>query len=228
MNSQTEQQTTLRDLIFILFKHKIIIAACLFSVTTTVYLIVSQKVPKYKATTTLLLKFGRENAFRFSTPDGTSTIWDKDKKDSMNSEMAILQGRDLAKATLIDVGLENIYPFLAYEKTPTDNSTDFSYPLEQAINIFLKSFNMKTIEKSTIFKIDFFHTNPNVAALTLNKFVDNYLVHHLKIYQEPEQFIFFTTQVSKYKKFLITQKLLCSIISKIMIFYIFNNNKLSC
>ncbi len=65
MNTQTEQQTTLRDLIFILFKHKIIIAACLFSVTITVFLIISQKVPEYKATTTLLLKFGRENAFRF-------------------------------------------------------------------------------------------------------------------------------------------------------------------
>ncbi len=121
----------------------------------------------------------------------------------MNSEMAILQGRDLAKATLIDIGLKNIYPFLAYGKTPVaDNATFFSRPLEKAINIFLSSFRMKAIEKSTIFKIDFFHTNPDVATSSLNKFVDNYLIHHLNIYQEPEQLIFFKTQVSKYKKFL--------------------------
>ena len=53
MTSQTEQQKTIRDIVFLLFKHKIIIAACLFSVAITVFLILSQKVPRYKATTTV-------------------------------------------------------------------------------------------------------------------------------------------------------------------------------
>jgi len=222
MNTQTENQPTLRDLVYILFKHKVIIAVCLFSIVTSVILITSTKVKTYKATTTLLLKFGRENAYRHSTPEGTSTVWDNNKKERVNSEIAILSGRDLAEATLLDIGLENIYPWAVpgaatdntttdittTDITTTDNTTTdnpFSLSnilLAKAIKVFLGSLIIEPIEKSDILGVSFFHPDPSVAASSLNKFIDNYLIHHLKIYQEPEQFIFFTTQVAKYKEIL--------------------------
>ena len=203
MNFGSDKQTTLRDIIYTLFKHKIIILVCFISVVISVNQLTGKKQDIYKASTSLLVKTGRENLYRFSTPQGTSTVMDGSSKvERMNNELAILRGRDLIKLVIEDIGIENIYPWLLIKKTPENNNAPTIPPIETAIGIFGFNLGLKAIDKSNIIQISFTHFNPHIAAKAANTVVDHFLIQHLKIYLQPEQLNFFEGQVEKYKEIL--------------------------
>jgi uncharacterized protein involved in exopolysaccharide biosynthesis len=203
MNTVTENQTTLRDIIFILFKRKTIILICFFSVIISVTLITGQKKQVYLTSTSLLVKLGRENLFRNSTPEGTRTFMDSSKNiERMNTELTILRSHDLIKSVIEDIGIKNIYPFLLFMKSSDNNTTPSIPPIEIAIGNFLGNLSLKAVAKSNIINISFKHPNPVTAAKAANTLVDHFLVQHLRIFQQPEQLIFFEVQVEKYKEIL--------------------------
>ncbi len=198
MINNIEYQANLKDVLSAVFKHKLLIFACTFIVVTSVIIITSEKKRLFQAETSLLIKMGRENIFSHTSPIGTQTMVNTANKAIMKSELAILGARDLAEATLMDIGLKNIYPDFANSKT--NNSTGINYGVETAIRLFQASISKRNIENTNLLNITFIHTDPFIAATSLNKFVDNYLIQHLKIYQEPGQFIFIKKQVETYKK----------------------------
>jgi uncharacterized protein involved in exopolysaccharide biosynthesis len=197
MNIQTESLPTVRNLLFILFKHKIIIIICTISVVISVILLTANKPTLYETSTKLLLKPGRESVYRLSPAEGGGILRDAAKQERMNSELAILNGHDLIKSVIEDIGIENIYPWM--QSNEKSNSKKTSAVPEQAIDILRMSIYAHPIKKSDILNISFRHQNPETAAKVLNTLVDNFLVEHLNIYQEPGELLFFEEQVKLYK-----------------------------
>jgi len=203
MNPQKEYHTTLRDVIFILFKHKILILICLFSVVITVAKITANQIPAYLATTKLLIKIGRENVYQYTTPGSTRTIMDSSTKiERMNTELTILRGRDLINSVIEDIGLKNIYPWLAPRKDLDNNTSPSKIQIERAIAMFKNDLSLNAMERSNIINVGFIHANPVTAAIIANTLVDHFLIEHLRIYQNPERLNFFEDQVKKYKDIL--------------------------
>ena len=72
MDTTLEPQGTLRDIFYIIFKHKVKICTLFFTVVLTVTAGSFLMSPTYEATSKILLKFGRENVYTPTTPAGAA------------------------------------------------------------------------------------------------------------------------------------------------------------
>jgi len=201
MTTSTLITTTPRDILHIIFKYKWMILFLVFCVVTTVIQIINRQPVIYVADTKLLLKVGRENLYRHTTPEGTSAIWDRAMQERLNSELVILNGRDLHRSVIEKIGVFKLYPFLAFTKNiDNDPNQPQVPPMERAIKIFSRALNSGVLEKSNIIQITFAHGNPNVAAKVLNTLVDLFLIRHLELYQQPAEKDFFNQKLSEYRQ----------------------------
>ena len=108
--TQVFDATNLRDLLTILFKHKVKIVVTFIVVFVGVTLF-AFSIPKlYEAKSVLLVKFGREFLQRPEAGAGTGFAIPPDT--IMRGEISILTSRDLINTVIKTVGIENIYPGL--------------------------------------------------------------------------------------------------------------------
>jgi len=192
----------LRDYLNILFKHKskiIIIFLTTVLIVTVVTFLMS---PIYEASSQLLVKFGRENIYSPAniTATGSQVLFDLSKEDRINSEVEIIKGRNLIEKVVSDLGVKKIYPDLE-EKTSI--SVSFSKklsPFEKAVLIFQKKLTVEGVKKSDIINVTFQHKDPVIAAQVVNKLIDVFLEHHIKVYKQSQNYDFFDEQVKLLEK----------------------------
>jgi uncharacterized protein involved in exopolysaccharide biosynthesis len=159
--------------------------------------------PTYEASSKILVKFGRENVYMPTTPAGggsSQVLLDPSREERINSAVEMFQGRNILEQVIHDVGATKIYP--ALDKKPwisLGTSTKMS-PADRALLIFQKKISVEAVKKSNIINITFQHKDPAVAAQVVNKLVDVFLDQHLKVYQEPGGYNFFSNQVSVLEK----------------------------
>ena len=113
---QQNQESSLRDFLAVLFRHKYAILIIFFTVLATVTLGSFLMSPTYEARSSLLIKFGREYIFRSEvgerSPD-TRPLTPLDLEEVANSEIQILTSRGLIEKVITTLKVENIYPDLA-------------------------------------------------------------------------------------------------------------------
>ena len=73
MDTPFEPQGTLRDILYIIFKHKVKMLILFFTVVLTVTIGSFLMSPTYEASSKILLKFGRENVYTPTTPAGSGS-----------------------------------------------------------------------------------------------------------------------------------------------------------
>jgi uncharacterized protein involved in exopolysaccharide biosynthesis len=206
MNSDTDTGTespgNLRDFLNILFKHKSKIIIIFLTTVVAVTVITFLMSPIYEASSQLLVKFGRENVYSPTsvTATGSQVLFDLSKEDRINSEVEILQGRNLIEKVVSDLGVKKIYPDLE-EKTSI--SVSFSKklsPFEEAVLEFQKRLSVEGVKKSDIINVTFQHKDPVIAAQVVNKLIDVFLEHHIKVYKQSQNYDFFDDQVKLLEK----------------------------
>jgi uncharacterized protein involved in exopolysaccharide biosynthesis len=202
MDTTFEPQGTLRDILYIVFKHKVKICTLFFTVVLTVTagsLIMS---PTYEASSKILLKFGRENVYSPTTPagGGTPIVMDLSREERLNSEVEMLTGRNLAERVIRDIGLEALYPKLLEKPLFSFGASGKLTPFDQALLVFEKKLTVEAVKKSNIIVIQFQHKDPAVAARVVNKLVAVFLEHHISVYKESGGYDFFIEQVNLCEK----------------------------
>lgn len=131
----------------------------------------------YEAKVTLLVKFGREYVYRAETGDARDTVSQRTSmEEAINAEVQILASRDLKESVINAIGLEQLYPDLVETR----------FPLEDAIDRFASALEINSIERSSIIKVYFRHTDPVIAAQTLNGLVDEYRTKRLDVYRNSD------------------------------------------
>jgi uncharacterized protein involved in exopolysaccharide biosynthesis len=196
---------SLRDLLQICFKRKNQILVFFGVVFLTVLIGTFLAKPKFEATAQILVKLGRESMFTPAT--GTSRpVIAVDREERINSEIEILKSPVLAEKVITGLGLATIYPELKedspgilgrfFERLGAVKSMDerTSIKLEQTIERFQKAVEIEGIKKSNVIQINFKHTDPQMAALVVNKLADVYLDQHLKVHKTPNSVKFFQDQ----------------------------------
>src|SRR5215470_2571060 len=108
-----EGATTLRDVLVVLFKHKamllIVFMAIVVPVTVTTFLLP----PVYEATSSFLIKFGREYLYRPEVSEGKAMLqanYSLMQEALINSELEILTSRDLKEKIIASFGVDNLFP----------------------------------------------------------------------------------------------------------------------
>lgn len=173
MPSVPSRKLTTIQLLDTLFKHKSMILAVVM-VTSVVTILVAYISPReYETNATLMIDAGREYVYRPEV--GEQQVYSGNRYklvELVNSEIQILNSRDLKQQVMTTIGIENIYPTLVTE----DN------PLEMAISTFAKKLVIKSIVDSSIIQLSFTHPDPVIAAKALNVLIDVYNQKHLVVY----------------------------------------------
>lgn len=208
MNSENEARFTLRELLYIIFKHKGKILTIFFTIVMTVTIGSFIATPVYEATSMILVKFGRENIYTPATPtrEGSPPVmFDSKRKERINSAVEMIKGRSIIKRVIEDIGVKIIFPNIE-KKTLLKRLRELISPkppvtlLDQATLIFQGKLKVEVIKDTDIFVISFEHPKPEIASKTVNKLVDIFLEHHLSVYKEIQKYSFFDEQVSLLQK----------------------------
>ena len=169
----------LREFLTILFKHKSRIAAMVFT-SVLVGLVLSFLLPPvYEARSTVLIKLGREY---LSNPEmgNTRAMLSLEQQEVLNSEIQILNNRELIEKVVTLLKVETLYPKLA--KKPTSKIS----PREASILQVEKDLTVSGVKKSNVIEVSFRHEDPRVAAKVVNLLVELFREKHLKVFSDPQ------------------------------------------
>jgi uncharacterized protein involved in exopolysaccharide biosynthesis len=167
-----------RNFLTILFKHKYKIIAVSLTIISLVTAASFMLPPTYEASSSLMVKFGREYVYRSEVDDMRPPVIQFNREESINSEIEILKSRDLLEKVISALGMERIYPDLT--ANPPKNIT----LMDAAVLRFQKRVSAKSITKSNVIQVSFQHESPQVAAMVVNKLVEFFKEKHLEIFSE--------------------------------------------
>jgi len=218
---------SLRDLLYIIFKHKGKIVLVSLAVTALAVFVISRQVPVYESTAKVLVKEGREN----STPTTAimavpERIVDITRQEDVNSEIEILRSRLLAERVVEKLGvdltesssgpdkmkersaavqslhriaheLKNLFHTLFPSVFPAPSPLS---GLESALLRLQKNLEVNLIQNSNVIQISFSDPNPHVSADVVNTLLDFYLDQHLLVHKTPGAYQFFSDQAIDFQR----------------------------
>jgi uncharacterized protein involved in exopolysaccharide biosynthesis len=168
-----------RKALTILFRRKWIILGFVVLVTGAAasYIVSIPKV--YPASTSLLVRFGREYVYRQEVGStDTSFAAGYSQDEIMNSLTEIIRTMGLAEQVVRDIGPDRLYPRLADDKHP-------GLTLEEAaISRFSKDLSVHPANRSNVIWLSYVNEDPRIAADALNRLVTVFQAKHLELYGE--------------------------------------------
>ncbi len=201
-------QTSVRDVAYVLFRHKgkilLFFLVVLLAVTAYTYLVAEL----YRSESKLLIRLGRESVSPDPSVSGPVLPVFQDRDNEVNSEIAILTSQPLAEQVVDAVGpdmfllrpdeldsknraqedLRIVRRFVrgvkyAVEKAliSIDLMTELT-PKEKAVRKLMKRLSVQAERKTNIIAVDFDATGPELARQTLDALVRFYLERHIAAY----------------------------------------------
>ncbi|MBI3514157.1 MAG: hypothetical protein HY060_08870, partial [Proteobacteria bacterium] len=163
-----------REIISLLFRERI---AVLIALVIPVLLAIGAYVwatPTYTATTKLLLGTGQKSDNKADVSQQNANAPFVTKQEVVNSELEILTSRDLARATIEDIGLATLYPGLAGRAPEA--------ALEAALERFTRDLVVKPVKASDIIEVNFDAASPELAQTVLRQLTERYQQKHIEVY----------------------------------------------
>ncbi len=216
------RESSLRDLYYVLFRHKWKIVLFFFAVviTVTVGTLLCAKV--YRSEATLLVRLGRESVSLDPTATTGQVIQiSRSRENEINSEVEILKSRDLLEKVVDSIGPEVFLKRLD-EKLPADGRARETIrksrqevraaveeprnPLERldlveslrdhekAVLKVTKNLEIETLKDSSTISISYEAQSAKLAQEVINKLIKFYLEKRIAVYQTPGSYQFFTQQ----------------------------------
>ena len=192
--AENNKATSLRDFLYVVFKHKTKILTVFLATVITVTVASFIIKPTYEADSKILIKFGRENIYIPAT-EHVSPIVNLNPQEEINSEIEILKSRNLIERTVRALEVENIYPKL-FKKSKSGHKKETLTPFDKAVLKAQKKFKIEAVKKSDVIHVKFQHHDPYIAANVVNTMVNFYLDQHLNVHKNPGGYGFFKEQVT--------------------------------
>jgi uncharacterized protein involved in exopolysaccharide biosynthesis len=189
---QHRLETSVRDILHVLFKHKRAILGIFFIAVASVTLGVFLVPPVYEATASILIKIGREYIPKPEVGAGGNLLA-VNQEEIINSEIAILNSRDVIGKVINTLGVDKIYPEIA--RDPPRSMT----PFDAALVKFAKDLQTDGVKKSSVINVSFRHRDPVVAAKALKLLIGFYKEKHLQIFANAES-SFLKEQMVEYQR----------------------------
>jgi capsular exopolysaccharide synthesis family protein len=216
---ETMPKGSLRDLYYVLFRHKwrIVLFFAIVMVATLVGVIFATDI--YSSQARLLVRLGRENVTLDPTATTGKIIPVRPSRESeMNTELEILTSQQIAEMVVDSIGAEALlykeHPVagssgatMAKIKRPLDilakrirqlkarsGKTGSSDKRDDAIRMVMNNLQVGTQKTGNTIGLAYASQNPQLAQEVLNKLIDSYLERHIAIHQTPGSHQFFTQQ----------------------------------
>jgi uncharacterized protein involved in exopolysaccharide biosynthesis len=189
---QKPQGLSLRDLLTVLFKHKVKIFITFLLAVVAAPIVYYYLPVVYEANSLLMIRSGREYASpQLNTePTPLRVVL----SDVVSTESSILTSRDLAERVIDALGLKNIYPKLEHMRLPQNIN-----PLDVAVVYFSEDLTVESSKSSNIIKVAFQSKDPEMAARVVNQVVDSYKEKRLEILNDRMSAIMLEKKVAECK-----------------------------
>ncbi|MDP3740063.1 MAG: Wzz/FepE/Etk N-terminal domain-containing protein [Hyphomonadaceae bacterium] len=134
---------------------------------------------KYPASTRLLVRLGQEYVFDPIVGDAAKGAFPQ-QEEMLQAETELARSPVIAERVINHIGLARLYPDLGAEKARAQSGR--SYAVDQrALEAFAKDLTVSAAPKSSILRMTYAHTQPQLAADTLNAFVTEYLNYRREV-----------------------------------------------
>jgi uncharacterized protein involved in exopolysaccharide biosynthesis len=185
----------LQDLMMVISRQWRKMAAVFLATVVTAGIGTLLQTPIYEATSTLMVKFGRQNIYRTEVGDHRFFVND-DWETIIAAELQILNSRDLLQDVLLSLGVEKVYPDIA------ENAPDETTALSAAVGLLENSLSIQGVADSNVIGVSFRHPAPETTATVVNQIVDLFQEKHVLLFGDPQATTFLEEKVSTYKKML--------------------------
>ena len=218
------QQSTLRDLYYVLFRHKRKMILFFLAVTLTVFVLTYRSPELYRSEAKLLVRLGRESVTLDPTVTtgqiiNVSQTWESE----VNVELEILKSRELLEKIVDSIGSDTLlrrssqkfFNKSADEKMIRETSRQATTEVmntesnreqlntakpsdnrDRAVHAVMKNLQVKTQKDSRIIGISYESESPKLAQNVIATLIDYYLEKHIAVHQTPGSDQFFLQQVS--------------------------------
>jgi uncharacterized protein involved in exopolysaccharide biosynthesis len=168
-----------RKVFTILSRRKWVLLGFIFVVTglATAYILSVPRV--YTASTSLLVKFGREYIYRQEVGSGDAAFAATYSQDEIiNSLSEIIRTLGLAEQVVSEIGPGTLYPRLIEDRDP-------ALTLEQAAVLeFSTHLSVNPASRSNVIWLSYFNESPELAADALNRLVTAFQTKYVSLYGE--------------------------------------------
>ncbi|MEW6443883.1 MAG: GumC family protein [bacterium] len=166
--------------------------------------------PIYSASSRLLIKPGREDMYVSPAADAPA-VMDRTttQEQKLNSEIELLRSAVLASELIREMTPERLYHFPRRDPQglagvlggwPSRNGNREIPPPKDVQKEIEKSLKFAIAPKSNVISIRFEWPDAEIAAEALNRFVDLYLTHHLRVHTNPATYDLLRNQAEKWDK----------------------------
>ena len=223
VNNRTPQ-SSLRDIYYVLFRHKWKMVLFFLAVNTTVFVSTFNTPEIYRSEAKLLVRLGRENI----TLDPTATTGQiinvsQSRENEVNLELEILKSRELWEDVVDSIGpdaflmrtarklstssrnekvIGKAAPEALVEIKKSPGSSERSAlvkPLndrDKAILKVMKNLEIKALKDSSVISISYESESPKLAQNVIATLINYYLEKHIAVHQTPGSHQFFLQQVT--------------------------------
>ncbi len=171
----TYSALTVRDILrFVQRRHRVIlvcVVACL-ALAAAATLVMR---PIYQSDAVVVVKFGREFVSRDVGEGANQTVpTSASTEELLNTLVQLLQSRDIAIATMTEIGIARLYPDLQLPNGQLD--------VNKAIDRFSRSLSARPLRSSNVVALSFQHPDPALAQTTLSTMIQVFRDSSLSIY----------------------------------------------
>jgi uncharacterized protein involved in exopolysaccharide biosynthesis/Mrp family chromosome partitioning ATPase len=195
MPDETPREQSLRDLFYVVFRHKGKMLAWFLAVMAGVTAFTFLVPETYRSTAKLLLRLGRESV----TLDPTATTGpvvsiSQSRANEVQAELEILQSQELIEKLVSALGPDVICEHTAVKqvvlewlglKEPAANRSD-------AVRLVMD--NLETSARSNIIRLSYKAASPQLAQKVLAQLIKLYLEMHIMVHQTHGAYEFFVQQ----------------------------------
>ncbi|MHC4609134.1 MAG: GumC family protein, partial [Planctomycetota bacterium] len=181
------RERSLRDLYYILFRHKGKAILCFLAVviSVTVVTLLSPKI--YRSDAKLLVRLGRESvALDPTATTGPIVNVSQSRESEIKSELEILKSQDLAEKVVDTIG-----PAVLLERADAELSAE---DREKAVLGVMQDLEIEVLKESNILSISFEAQSPILAQQVVEKLIEFYLEKHISVYRTLGSYQFFAEQ----------------------------------
>jgi uncharacterized protein involved in exopolysaccharide biosynthesis/Mrp family chromosome partitioning ATPase len=221
-NERPSKSVTLRDFVYVLFRHK---WKTLFFFTSVMGLVVLATILSpaiYRSDAKLLLKVGRESVTLDPTAStGPVMHISQSRLSEINSEIEILKGRDLIEQVVDSIGCDQLLmkseadgstssarqwlqPVKSILRWPKDVLKELGMverlsEREQVLLKVYKNIYVGSDKDSNIIKVAYTAKSPQMAQQVVSKLIQLSLEKHIAAYRTPGSYEFFVEQTEHLK-----------------------------
>ncbi len=169
----TVRRYTTRDLITVIFYYRRSMILAFVVPVLLGFMAAAVTKPAFVAQARLVVLYGGEYFYQPTAGQPGSTVA-LDRNEIMTSEIEVLKNTDLAKQTLLTVGLDKVYP---------GTKTDDPQVLQAAVGRFEADLTASSIAQSNILELSFRSHAAAVGTEVLRTLIAGYMADRGKIFQ---------------------------------------------